>query len=250
MLKRFEVKEIQELQSALLKEPLYNLRVSALIDAYGVDQSFFNVWHENFKSVVASLDGSFFICESDNDNLDELKEFLSFSPGVLSISGKKETVDKLGLSYSKRTDFFVMEYKNSCDAKDIETEKEPKLTDIYKLISESGSDDLTVGSFNGWYADMSHRIRHGCAKAYLLKNNKEAVSALIVSAMSQKAGLISGVVTDKEHRGRGYASRLLLKACFDLNAEGRFAVAECSQKLIEFYKKSGFAYAGEYSIIE
>lgn len=250
MLKRLEEKEIAELQSSLLKDPVYNLRVSALIDAYGANQSFFNVWHENFKSVVASLDGSFFICESDDSNLEEIKEFLLFAPGVLSISGKKETVETIGLSYNKRTDYHVMINKSCSGAENIETEKDPKLTDIYKLISESDSDDLTVGSFNEWYADISHRIRHKCAKAYLLKENGQAVSALLVSAISQKAGLISGVVTDKKYRGRKYASRLLSKACGELKDEGRFAVAECSQGLIKFYIKSGFTYAGEYTIIE
>ena len=250
MLKQLLDNEIAKLQSALLKEPVYNLRISALLTAYGANQSFFNVWHENFKSVVASLDGRFFVGESDDSNLDEIKEFLLFAPGALSISGKKETVEKLGISYNKRTDYFVMINKSCCGAKTVETENNPKLTDIYKLISESGSDDITIGSFNEWYADMSHRIRHDCAKAYCLKENGQAVSALLVSALSQKSGLISGVVTAKECMGRGYALALISKACRELENEGCFAVTECSQKLYEFYQIAGFKQAGEYTIIE
>lgn len=250
MLKRLEQNETEKLQAELLKEPVYNLRVSALIDAYGVNQSFFNVWHDDFKSVVAALDSSYYICENEIMNIGEIKDFLSFSPGVLQISGKKESIEKLGISYDKRSDYYVLVNESTKAFRNIETDKEPKLKEIYELIAESGSDDLTLGSFNEWYADMSHRIRHGCARAYSIKENGQIISALLVSALSEKAGLISGVVTKKDYRGKGLAAALLSKAYTQLKEEGRTAVTECSNNLYGFYENAGFKAIGEYTIIE
>lgn len=107
-------------------------------------------------------------------------------------------------------------------------------------MEKARSNDFAVGEFTPWYVDVSHRIRHGCARAYLLRSGEEPVSVCLISAESDSAGLLSGVATNPRFRRHGFAGELVGRACRDLTARGKLPVLECLPSLSGFYGGLGF----------
>lgn len=256
MLNRLKKDDTQKIQSVINAQPGLNARVSALIKAYGTDQRFFNVWHQDFDTVIARLEGSFFVCEGKNTDFEELAFFLNFNPYFSRLSGKADVVEKISRFLTveheyRRCDFMTMPLKTAksrektLNKNDFEIDSSPKLKNVYDVIFESQSDEFRIGGFEPWYVDVSHRIRHGCARAYLLKDEGGPRSACVVSAESDFAGLISGVATIPQLRGRGFATAAVSRACCDLAQCGKQPVLECLPSLAGFYGKLGFEKTAE-----
>lgn len=95
MLKHLESNEVQRLQQALSAQPAFNVRISALIKAYGAEQTFFNVWHQDYDTVLARLENSFFVYEGKNPDFEEIAFFLKFNPYFQSLMGSSGTIEQV-----------------------------------------------------------------------------------------------------------------------------------------------------------
>ena len=111
----------------------------------------------------------------------------------------------------------------------------PKLMDLFNLEDYSSSD------FESWYVDASHRIRHGCAKAFTLNVNEEIVSSGIFSSIYNNDAILTSVLTLPEFRRMGYGSALVssMDACW-----GTVYLMRDKDKNEEFYKKLKFENVG------
>lgn len=250
MLNHLKNNERERLQAVLAAQPAFNVRVSALLKAYGAGQSFFNVWHQDFDTVLARLESSFFICAGENADFEEIAFFLRFNPYFNRVIGKSEAIEKIAAffagGYERRSfDFLALQEKATVTGEQPAIDALPSLSDVYNVMDSAKSDEFTVGDFVPWYTDISHRIRHGCARAFLLKSGGLAASACLVSAESQSAGLISGVATCPEFRGHGFAIAVLRRACSDLAQGGKLPVLECLPSLTKYYSNQGFYKLGE-----
>lgn len=250
MLIRVKEDEIDRIQKILNKQPGFNVRISALLKAYGLKQNFFSVWHQNYDTILARFESSFFICGGENADFDEIAFFLSFNPYFKRLIGKSQTTEKLSeclaIKYEKcRCDFLEWHKTAEDDEKRFEIDAAPDLKDVYAVINAARSDTFTIGDFMPWYADISHRIRHKCARAYLLRTDNLPVSACLISAESDFAGFISGVATVPRFRSRGYAAAVVRFAARSLAACGKLPVLECMPVLTDYYSRQGFNKIGE-----
>ena len=109
-----------------------------------------------------------------------------------------------------------------------DVESEPPLGEVYKILSSS----FDIG-YEHWYADMSHRIRHGVAKARRLGG-----SALIIQHDINGEALLSQIATIPGQRGRGNAARLISSVCAELSPSEVYVI--CEDELLPFYQKIGF----------
>lgn len=97
----------------------------------------------------------------------ELEDFFT-RIGFNSILGD----DELALSFSY--DYGIVMSTNKKVEKIINyatIDEYPKLMDLFNL------EDYSTADFESWYVDVSHRIRHSCAKAVTLNVNDEIVSS-------------------------------------------------------------------------
>ncbi|MGN1100622.1 MAG: GNAT family N-acetyltransferase, partial [Huintestinicola sp.] len=95
--------------------------------------------------------------------------------------------------------------------------------------------------FDMWYADMSHRIRHGVSKAYMHKNAACACTDFIYEG----AAYISQVAVMPDERGKGYGRELLdMISCELLNA-GTVPRLWAYDDVMGFYRSIGFSETDE-----
>lgn len=246
MLRRIDELSKPKALELLNLNPVYNLRIISLLNAYGTEHNFFNVYMSD-KSIIAELEGNFFIAVTEQVELEEIEAFIKCSPKVSSVSSKKQTLEKL-FDIKTLKLYSLMSFESKSFQNSLET-YQPKLQEVYDLLKDNTNDSITLGDYMPWYADMSHRIRHGSAEVYGLLINGQLVTALLLTAITKNFALIGGVVTDKSCRKKGYAKKLLNNVSNKLLAQQKVPILECNDDLIEFYKNNGFKKIGDYAII-
>lgn len=238
--------------------PEAGVRIAALLKAYGTATRAFQVWEQESGRVLARLDHSYYLLPETHalpemeaeDGLREIAAFLTMSPDFRRLTMPAEalaplltllpdcTAERLpSLQLSRRAARVLTDHRTE---KGPAVERFPPLGEVCRVIGPPPG-----GELDAWYVDLHHRIRHGCARAYLIRENGLPVSAGLVAAESGDAGLIGGIATLPGHRGRGYASAVVTAACADLACAGKSALLECRGELLPFYHSLGFEKAGE-----
>lgn len=215
-----------------------SVRIASLLDAYGTGHAFFSIYlQDHHRAVLAQIDDTFLLMDRGADYAD-LARFFQLSPNFARLMGAYAPLEKIAARlpggvldrYVRMAAYAVI----PANVPEVRIERSPDLRDVYAV------EGATCAPFNAWYVDISHRIRHGCARAYLVRVDDEPAAACLISAESRWAGLISSVATGKAWRGRGFATALVQAACADLLGCGKLPVLECAFSLCTFYTRLGF----------
>ncbi len=250
MLNRVPPGKTARLLRRLHISPAYGVRVGALALAYD-GMPFFAVWRQE-NALLARLESSFFLCGESSDP-EELAAFLQFNPYFCRLRGEAGSVERVArrLELPHRVErFLLMACRSPVEAPTAPVERTADLRAVYAVMRAVAGEQFALPPFEAWYADMSHRIRHGCGRAYLLREADAPAAACMVSAEDETAGLLSGVATAPDFRRRGFASAVLARACGDLLEAGRLPVLECRRELAEYYALRGFEPVGEEAALQ
>jgi len=113
-----------------------------------------------------------------------------------------------------------------------------------EVLGRIFSEHIREESFPRWYADLSHRIRHGAAGIYVL----EGACAAVCCLCHGRAGLLQlGVLP--ERRREGLARRVLSHLAADTGA-GEILVQSQGPQSDGFYEALGFAPDGTWFLYE
>lgn len=238
MIVRINDEQAKQLAPLFARRAADSVRISALLGAYGVGHAFFSIYLQKQKrAILSQLDDTFLLMDCGADHA-ELAHFMRWSPHFSRLIGAYPSLESIAAllpdgalrRYARMTALVP----TSSPKSGLEIDRRPSLQEVYNVGGSSSS------TFDVWYADMSHRIRHGWARAYLIRMDGEPVSACLVSAESRWAGLISSVATKESWRGHGLASALIQAACTDLLHCKKSVVLECEFSLCRFYANLGF----------
>lgn len=234
--------------------PELSVRLQALLSAYGVRQRFFEVWRHNRDSFLLRLEGNFHLVEGPDADHEELAAFLSCSPQFFTLSGESGAVLRVSDHFSPPHNITYSNILCLNNIKDnisaLAVEDRPRLRDVYEVLQSVNGEGFDIGAFDPWYVDLSHRIRHGCAQALLLREGKDPACCCLITALSPFAGLIGGVATKPCYRKNGHASALVVFAARQLLSSRRLPVLECTDELMGFYLRLGFALRGRFAVLK
>ena len=219
------------------KDDIFFIRIMSLLKAYSTEYNFALFYkqideNENITAIISRLDNDYTVCHYDNFNQKELDDFFK-TLGFNSILCDEDL--KLSFSY----DYGITMATNKKIEKTInyaEIDEYPKLMDLFNL------EDYSSADFESWYVDVSHRIRHGAAKAVTLNINGEIISSGIFSSIYNNDAILTAVSTQSEFRRMGYASALVSAMVCDI--KGKVYLMRDKNKNEEFYKKLGFENIG------
>lgn len=240
--------EAQELTRLCGNNP-FGLRISSAHQSYGTAFQFCEFWLQSgadgAHAAVSRVDGHITVCGVSPD-ADELSAFLQavggsdiFAPGFLT----------LPLPFVRRAGGAVMCFKpqNKFLQQSVKLDTSPRLEEIYRILFESGQSEA-VGEHDAWYADVSHRIRHGYARAVLLCESETPAACAMAVAESASAALIGGVAVLPEYRGRGLGKSVVSGLCGILHNEKKDICLCCDDSLTGFYSKLGFETNGSWAV--
>lgn len=223
-----------------LSRDIYSVRILALLKSYGLKYHFAvfyrQVINEKTVAIMSKLDGDFTLSLTDGFDADELVRFFCVT-GFTSIlcSDKFE--------FGARCDKGIVMSSSAKRESQIigaAVDEYPKLMDLYNFVDYEGMD------FKAWYVDISHRVRHGTAKAYTLCIGVDIISSGILSAIYEGDGVLTAVRTADEFRHMGYGSALVNYICSDV--KGTVYLMRDADLNEAFYKKIGFENIGEWRI--
>lgn len=221
-------------------DDLYSVRIKSLLLAYGTKYDFASFYcqyiNNELTAVISKLDGDFTISANEYADVNEIEEFLT-------IIGFSTILCDGSLSFNlKFSEGIVMR----CD-------KKPEIFNRYAVINEYprlmdlfNFADYDKADFESWYVDISHRIRHNCAKAYTLCINDEIISSAVYSAIYNNDAVLSAVKTEPEFRRMGYASTLVSHMLCDI--KGTVFLMRDKDRNEEFYNKLGFENTGKWRL--
>ena len=233
-----QISEFSEL-SEYKQSDIFSIRVLSLAMAYGFKYPFVSFYRQTddngvVTAILSSLDKVVTLSVTESADGEELADFLSF----------------LGFSSLFCTDGFDLGNDYSCgvimkSSKKIELpcdyrviDEYPHLFDLFNFI------DYPDVDFEAWYVDISHRIRHGTAKAYSVNIDDEIISSAIFSSIYNDDAVISAVQTKPEFRRMGYASALVSAMCCEI--KGTVYLMREQDKNESFYQRLGFENCGKW----
>ena len=233
--------ESPEIITEYLKRDLFAVRILSLLEAYGTEYDFCRFYAQYnddgiITAIMSRLDGHISLSHTDLFNAEELAEFINtigcetlLCDGEFDFDREYETgiIMKSFSKVEKVSTYAVID-------------DYPSLVDMFNL------DDYSANDFSAWYVDMSHRIRHGCARAYTLSVNDEIISTAVFSSIYNGSAVLTAVRTLPEFRRMGYGSALVSYMLFD--TEGDVYLMRETDKNKSFYEKLGFKDNGIWRI--
>lgn len=224
------------------------IHIKAQVKAYGFEQSFLNVYQMDDICVFSVMDGVLTVYPLSNRDYSELIMFIQMTPSIQTIRTDCQTADKISSSFcGEKRICELLEYHSEFHSQSVEDKITPK--DAYKLLKRVFSSNMP--SFDNWYVDVSHKIRHFCCNLVGIREENELVATAMTVAETDDEWVIGAVATDKDYRNRGYASRLVLSLCSIGKRQGkRVFISPKNENAHNLYKKIGFSEFDTYCIIE
>ena len=221
------------------------IRIDSLVHAYGVHATFVRLYADECGGVMSLMDGVavLYCCE----NAEEWAVFITMNPEIMRVhcsASFGKLLTSLGgwqgregvvLKYCGATDMAVY---NACE--------NPYLPKVHALLSMCFDQ---VPTLNAWYPDVSHRLRHHCAKIASIIVDDQVVSTAMTVAETDGAAVLGQVATHSDFRGRGYAQTCinsLISRCKDKTLY-ILPMTDYAQSL---YEKMGFSAEGEWAEIQ
>lgn len=215
---------------------LFSVRILALLKSYGVGYNFASYYRQvidgKVTAILSRLDNDYTMALTDDFDNGELVHFFCIT-GYGTI-----LCDDRFLMGSRYEEGAVM-----CCRKKIESamqgaviDEYPKLMDLFNFVDYNNQD------FKSWYVDISHRVRHGTAKAYTLNVDGSIISSGILSSIYDDCAVLTAVRTADEMRGMGYGSCLVSNICCDI--KGTVFLMRDMELNENFYKRLGFENIG------
>ena len=195
------IKQIYEDIPSRLTKSYYGKKIMAAYNAYGSGYDFCRFYACENPEVGF---GTVYIYNSSmvidgSVNADDISMLIKMTkPANIEISGGT-LLQPEGYAMRHRTLFKAVPNKTDVDFSNVNVNTNAE--DCYKILAESFEN---MGSFEDWYVDISHRIRHGVSELYYYGDTTVTKNFDIDGFV-----FVSHIATAETARGKGGARRLL-----------------------------------------
>ena len=208
------------------------VKIKCLYNSYKNDSKVMFWVQDTDKCVIALTDGNMIIYNISAD-LEELTEFVDIINPACVFSDY-ETLSKIGRKPKERINILY----RKADIKGETKGDSLSSREIYDLLNVEG---LSLPEYPYFAVDYCHRLNHGFADYFALKNK-----CCAVTFNCGDMAIMNGIASHQ--KGMGSAA---LKGVLQKNYGRDFLVC-CRDSVLEFYKKNGFChkYYGGYWVKE
>ena len=197
------------------------------------------------RAVLSSLDGRFTLAGGPDADYDEVAAFLT-AAGADEGFCTADVGQALGWTARKRGAALRL------DAAGTPEEPPPGILPVwnpspgrvFEVLAACAGSAIELPERTAFYADLSHRTRHGAGRSLLLEREGFGIACAAAFEMDE-AAYISGVAVLPPERGKGLGAAALEGLCDALVREGRVVWALAEKETTGFYVEKGFVFAGE-----
>ena len=159
-------------------------------------------------ATLARLDGDWAMAASAQFDAEEAMAFLH-AVGGDRITARSEGLAALGLNTRER----LCEMRLRADRlpvfpvlEDLDWHPSPRA--LYEVLSSCEGSGIRLPAFEPWYLDLSHRMRHGVARAVLLRREERPVACAMSVAEADKEAMLGGVAVRPAFQREGLGTRI------------------------------------------
>ena len=218
------IKIVNKLPVTAFNDALYT-KITSIYMSYGTNLRFCSFWAQtnsdnNVTAIICKFYSAVTVCALNDASVEEINKFLN----IIGYSEIQSNI-KLNDNYNEFDSVFLECSGNGNYDFSICYDKAHF---CYEILNQY-PDEIKLGSFDEWYVDISHRIRHN--SAFIINEENSSILCLI----GQKGLLLSGIAVNSKSKGIG--SNIIKQLCC-LADNVLFAI--CSKDNLGFYLKLGF----------
>jgi len=220
------------------------VKIKALMGTYGCIYKFLSFWFQKsdagqVTALICRFESSVIICVTNDADFEELLQFINvISYREIFCNRNLCTRLKLNIKYGCDELRFAGNPTMQGDVNSI------GFKEVYGILISGSDGQIELPSYDDWYVDFSHRLRHGCARICSVGGYSVAVTAY----ETDKEAIISGVATIPKFRGLGHAKAAVLGICHMLQMDGKVPIVLARGNMADYYRKLGFQKTGEFAV--
>ncbi len=216
--------------------------------AYGTELPFAQFWLQTTDggrpvAAVSKLDDILTLCTASGANYQELKELISIL-NVKFVLCNLSATQAMNLKIAQQGEIMVYKKQEPLSAQDFEDN--PDLEEVHKLLCACETESFTPPEFEPFYLDMSHRVRHGTARAVGIQKENALISCAIAVARTEQAAVLSAVATHPDYQHKGFGSRAVL-ALLSLLPQEQIFIFRAQNENAAFYRSLRFGPYGQWA---
>lgn len=217
------------------------IRIVAAYEAYGINVPFLRFYADDTGTCASLMDGVAVI-HAPNGLNDEWLSFLSMQSEIRSVRTDERSGEQLASLWHVpvKTGAF-MTFHGNADCTEIDTCSVP-CEDLYAFLLQH----FPLPSFDNWYVDVSHRMRHGlCHTATLAEKGIVICNAMTVAETHSDA-LLGAVATHPNWRRRGLARACISYLICNL-PDKKIHISPVDDYAHRLYESFGFVVSGSFA---
>lgn len=221
------------------------IRIHSLKKAYGLDVPFIRYYADDCGNLLSVMDGAgVLFCV---ENTEEWLVFVTMNPEIIhlhcSAAVGRELMDTG--NWQGRVGV-VLRYAGERDFATPDVCENPYLPKVHALLDSCFD---SMASLNAWYPDVSHRIRHDCAKIATIMDGKQVVSTAMTVAETDVSAVLGQVATHSDYRSRGYA-KTCINSLISMCKDKMLYILPMTDIAHSLYTKMGFVPDGEWAELQ
>lgn len=218
-------------------------RLLSAVRAYGCGKNYLLLYTDGVGSYLSVMNGYAVYYSHEDTISDEWLLFISMNPSVKTVRCSKKAGEILSRHVGHTVKYGdSMIYHTSVYAPTAVNTVSPNLEKLYELLSHCFPD---FAAFDGWYVDVSHRLRHGMCRIASVTENGRVISSAMTVAQLPESCVIGAVATLPEKRGKGLASACVLELARAFSDRPIY-ISPVSETAKRIYEKCGFSVCGNW----
>lgn len=230
--------------SGIAENDPFVCRIVSLYTSYGPTLSFVDYWividdeSKKCTGAIARSGTDFILVLSDESDLEEISAFMRVAGASTVICSGRYELELFG--YQTATGPILSRNTVSEKPKTIETTT-PNIKDVYSLIVASADENFIPPSFDDFYVDVNHKLRHETMRLFGICENDKLSAVAMTVAESDNGAVIGAVACLPEMRNKGYGSYIVNYLTDILVSEGKCVYVHRAENANKsFYENLGF----------
>lgn len=227
-----------------------NLFILGDIEAFGYDQPFQKLWGDfsedgELRAVLMKYEKNYIPFASTAFDAEGFASIISEDQDFLMVSGLEHVTEQVEAyikhpSKSKRKLYYAkcdnVEKLSLTDLEEVmiaTSEDIPSIHELHKSIDEFNTPDTVE--------EKQRNLEKGISRTYYLSIDGQVVSAASTAAENSQSAMIVGVCTRPGYKRKGYATKCMMKLCYDVLTEGKdLCLFYDNPEAGNIYKRIGF----------
>lgn len=226
-------------------------RIISLYNCYGPSLAFVDYWLITDDSThlatgaIARSGTAFILCLTENSNIEEVSSFMRISGCKNILCDYKYRLKLFNAKFSYGAVLMrEIPFDDNYEGIDVCT---PKIENAYKLILKCSDKNFKTPSFEDFYVDVNHKLRHNATRLCGITEDNHLECITMTVAESTDGAVIGALACNPEKRRKGYGTLLIKYLTNLLVSENKKVFLHRANGVNEsFYDRLGFKQTGKW----